>query len=368
MGRTDDVINVAGHRLSTGSMEEVLAGHPAVAECAVIGVADALKGQVPRGFVVLKAGVRPTPEALRGGAGALVRDEIGAVAALRAVDVVARAAQDPVRQDPARSMRAIADGVDAAGPVHHRGPGRAGRAAPHPHRPTGFAMIRQGLPGHSRAAPPPASSHRRVEAAGQRVARVRCDGPSVFTLISVTPSAAIAASAAATRARPTPRRCRDRSTAIRWISAAVGKYRSSTRAAAASPPSYASRVGSRPAASTSSTIDDRSGTTPAAAQQRSTASASRPTHSRLEAVTAAGWRAVGLRPVVPAGAAELLDQQHQQRDPAGHEAELDEQVERSVHRRSPLRAGTSNSSHTARRQARVLTGLSAWSTVRPPAP
>ena len=57
MGRTDDVINVAGHRLSTGSMEAVLAAHPAVAECAVIGVADPLKGQVPRGFVVLKAGV-----------------------------------------------------------------------------------------------------------------------------------------------------------------------------------------------------------------------------------------------------------------------------------------------------------------------
>ena len=55
MGRTDDVINVAGHRLSTGSMEAVLAAHPDVAECAVIGAADALKGQVPRGFVVLKA-------------------------------------------------------------------------------------------------------------------------------------------------------------------------------------------------------------------------------------------------------------------------------------------------------------------------
>ncbi len=56
MSRTDDIINVAGHRLSTGAMEEVLAGHPDVAECAVIGVADALKGQVPHGFVVLKAG------------------------------------------------------------------------------------------------------------------------------------------------------------------------------------------------------------------------------------------------------------------------------------------------------------------------
>ena len=61
MGRTDDVINVAGHRLSTGQMEEVLASHPAVAECAVIGVNDSLKGQVPRGFVVLKAGVDADP-------------------------------------------------------------------------------------------------------------------------------------------------------------------------------------------------------------------------------------------------------------------------------------------------------------------
>ena len=61
MGRTDDVINVAGHRLSTGQMEEVLASHPAVAECAVIGVSDAIKGQVPRGFVVLKAGVEHRP-------------------------------------------------------------------------------------------------------------------------------------------------------------------------------------------------------------------------------------------------------------------------------------------------------------------
>ena len=61
MGRTDDVINVAGHRLSTGEMEEILASHPAVAECAVIGVNDPLKGQIPRGFVVLKAGVEPDP-------------------------------------------------------------------------------------------------------------------------------------------------------------------------------------------------------------------------------------------------------------------------------------------------------------------
>src|SRR5207302_8798023 len=66
MSRIDDVINVAGHRLSTGAMEEVLAAHPDVAECAVIGVADSLKGQLPLGLVVLKAGVtRPHPELLR---------------------------------------------------------------------------------------------------------------------------------------------------------------------------------------------------------------------------------------------------------------------------------------------------------------
>jgi propionyl-CoA synthetase len=64
MGRIDDVINVAGHRLSTGQMEEVLASHPAVAECAVVGVTDAFKGQIPRGFVVLKAGVSAEPDAL----------------------------------------------------------------------------------------------------------------------------------------------------------------------------------------------------------------------------------------------------------------------------------------------------------------
>ena len=69
MGRTDDVINVAGHRLSTGSMEAVLAAHPAVAECAVIGVADQMKGQLPRGFVVLKAGVRDRPRRARPRAG-----------------------------------------------------------------------------------------------------------------------------------------------------------------------------------------------------------------------------------------------------------------------------------------------------------
>ena len=110
MGRTDDVINVAGHRLSTGAMEEVLAGHPAVAECAVIGVEDPLKGQVPRGFVVLKAGVDGDPEALTAELVALVRARIGPVAGLRRVDVVAGLPKTRSGKILRRSMRGIADG------------------------------------------------------------------------------------------------------------------------------------------------------------------------------------------------------------------------------------------------------------------
>jgi propionyl-CoA synthetase len=112
MGRMDDVINVAGHRLSTGAMEEVLAGHPAVAECAVIGVADALKGQVPRGFVVLKAGVSTEPEVVAAELVQRVRDEIGAVASLRRVDVVAALPKTRSGKILRGSMRAIADGVE----------------------------------------------------------------------------------------------------------------------------------------------------------------------------------------------------------------------------------------------------------------
>jgi propionyl-CoA synthetase len=112
MGRTDDVINVAGHRLSTGSMEAVIAGHPAVAECAVIGVHDELKGQVPRGLVVLKAGAGADPEALRGELVQRVRDEIGAVASFRHVDVVAGLPKTRSGKILRRSLRAMADGVD----------------------------------------------------------------------------------------------------------------------------------------------------------------------------------------------------------------------------------------------------------------
>jgi len=110
MGRIDDVINVAGHRLSTGEMEEILASHPAVAECAVIGVHDELKGQIPRGFAVLKAGVTTDPATVSAELVHLVRDQIGAVAALRQVDVVAALPKTRSGKILRRTMRGIADG------------------------------------------------------------------------------------------------------------------------------------------------------------------------------------------------------------------------------------------------------------------
>jgi propionyl-CoA synthetase len=112
MGRIDDVINVAGHRLSTGEMEEVLASHPAVAECAVIGVNDQLKGQVPRGFVVLKADVSADPAAVSAELVQLVRDQIGPVAALRRVDVVVALPKTRSGKILRKTMRGIADGRD----------------------------------------------------------------------------------------------------------------------------------------------------------------------------------------------------------------------------------------------------------------
>jgi propionyl-CoA synthetase len=108
MGRTDDVINVAGHRLSTGSIEAVLASHPAVAECAVIGVADELKGQAPRGFVVLKAGA--SAEGLAEELVAAVRDNIGAVVSLKRVDVVTALPKTRSGKILRKTMRGIADG------------------------------------------------------------------------------------------------------------------------------------------------------------------------------------------------------------------------------------------------------------------
>ena len=112
MGRTDDVINVAGHRLSTGSMEAVVAAHPDVAECAVIGVHDDLKGQLPRAFVVLKAGADIEPDALQREIVEAVREQIGPVAAFRDVVVVPALPKTRSGKILRRTMRGIAAGRD----------------------------------------------------------------------------------------------------------------------------------------------------------------------------------------------------------------------------------------------------------------
>jgi propionyl-CoA synthetase len=109
MTRVDDVINVAGHRLSTGQMEEVLASHADVAECAVIGVADELKGQVPLGFVVLKSGVNKPDAAITAEIVALVRDKIGPVAAFKQAVVVKRLPKTRSGKILRGTMQKIAD-------------------------------------------------------------------------------------------------------------------------------------------------------------------------------------------------------------------------------------------------------------------
>ncbi len=109
MTRTDDVINVAGHRLSTGAMEEVLAAHPDVAECAVIGVADELKGELPLAFVVLKAGVDRDPEQIRAELIQRVRETIGPVAAFRLVAIVKRLPKTRSGKILRGTMKKIAD-------------------------------------------------------------------------------------------------------------------------------------------------------------------------------------------------------------------------------------------------------------------
>ncbi|MBK9180602.1 MAG: propionyl-CoA synthetase [Acidimicrobiales bacterium] len=110
MGRIDDVINVAGHRLSTGAMEEVIATHADVAECAVIGAADDLKGQVPVGLVVLKAGADREPAEVEAELVRLVREQIGAVASFKQASVVARLPKTRSGKILRATMRAIADG------------------------------------------------------------------------------------------------------------------------------------------------------------------------------------------------------------------------------------------------------------------
>jgi propionyl-CoA synthetase len=112
MGRIDDVINVAGHRLSTGSMEEVLATHADVAECAVIGVPDELRGEVPFGFVVLKAGVDREPDVIVGELVQLVREQVGAVAVFRDARIVARLPKTRSGKILRGTMRSIAAGTE----------------------------------------------------------------------------------------------------------------------------------------------------------------------------------------------------------------------------------------------------------------
>ena len=112
MSRTDDIINVAGHRLSTGAMEEVLADHPDVAECAVVGVADKMKGQLPLGFVVLNAGADRDSSEIEVELVAMVRDQIGPVAAFKQCLVVARLPKTRSGKILRSTMRKIADGEE----------------------------------------------------------------------------------------------------------------------------------------------------------------------------------------------------------------------------------------------------------------
>ena len=117
MARTDDIINVAGHRLSTGAIEEVLAAHPDVAECAVIGVADELKGQIPLGLLVLKAGVERRRRTSCGEAVQLVRDRIGPVASFKTAVVVERLPKTRSGKILRGTMRRIADDEEYSVPA-----------------------------------------------------------------------------------------------------------------------------------------------------------------------------------------------------------------------------------------------------------
>lgn len=112
MSRTDDIINVAGHRLSTGGMEEVIASHPDVAECAVVGTLDELKGEIPLGFLVLKAGVHRSDEEIIHEVVQLVRDLIGPVASFKVATVVRQLPKTRSGKVLRGTMKKIADGVE----------------------------------------------------------------------------------------------------------------------------------------------------------------------------------------------------------------------------------------------------------------
>src|SRR5699024_5988148 len=117
LGRSDDVINVAGHRLSTGTLESVIAEHPSVAETAVIGVHDGIKGQKPVAYVVLTAGADIETEQLAEELVAKVRKDFGAVAAFRDVEVVSALPKTRSGKILRRTMRSIVEGDDVAAPA-----------------------------------------------------------------------------------------------------------------------------------------------------------------------------------------------------------------------------------------------------------
>jgi len=131
MARTDDIINVAGHRLSTGAIEEVLASHPEVAECAVIGAGDELKGQVPVGFLVLKAGAKRAPKDIAAEAVSLVRERIGPVASFKTALVVDRLPKTRSGKILRGTMRKIADGEEYKMPATIDDPAILGEIATH---------------------------------------------------------------------------------------------------------------------------------------------------------------------------------------------------------------------------------------------
>jgi propionyl-CoA synthetase len=143
MTRTDDIINVAAHRLSTGEIEEVLAAHPDVAECAVIGVADALKGQVPLGLLVLKAGTARAAAEIEREAVELVRDRIGPVASFKTAIVVAGLPKTRSGKILRGTMRRMADGEDYPVPATIDDPAVLGEI--------GDALARSGFGGRERA-------------------------------------------------------------------------------------------------------------------------------------------------------------------------------------------------------------------------
>jgi propionyl-CoA synthetase len=113
----DGIINVAGHRLSTGEMEEIISKHPDIAECAVIGVNDDLKGEVPMGFIVLKQGIERDHRGIVDGAIALIRQEIGAVASFKLACVVDALPKTRSGKILRKNLKELADGVECKIPA-----------------------------------------------------------------------------------------------------------------------------------------------------------------------------------------------------------------------------------------------------------